>query len=174
VTRRRRTIAFISVALLALAASTLACLVLLRTPQGNEAKGDVSRLRSPDARWVLTEHYVETGLLASNPALSRGVLTRTDGSEARMIYLGEPAVAQWQGSTSVMFTEQESGRRHVVAVSGGAYDYRFDEPLNLAAFVLYTVVPGAVVLLVGSLIIRRRSRPTSRRATAWPLQSSSE
>ena len=149
--------------MLAVGVSALACLVLLRTPAGS-AVGDVTQLRSPDSRWVLADRYVETGLLASNPALTRAVLARADGSDARTVYLGEPATAKWLGSSRVVFTEEESGRRHVIAVPGGSYDYRFDQRANLAAFVVYTVIPGAVVFLVGALIIRRKSRPASRQA----------
>jgi len=57
-----------------------------------------------------------------------------------------------------MPVETASGRRHVVAVPGGSYDYRFDEPRNLAAFVAWIALPGLMVALVGVLLIRRRSR----------------
>jgi len=159
-TRRGRRIAYLIVALLAVAASGLACLVLLGRSQPVEASETV-RLTSPDSRWTLTVRD-EAGMLASNSMHTRAVLARADGSDTRTVYLGAPARAEWHGSGSVLFVELGSGNRHVVAVPGGSYDYRFDEPVNLTAFVAYVALPGVIVALVGALLIRRRSRTASR------------
>ena len=115
------------------------------------------RLTSPDARWTLTMRD-EIGMLASNPAHTRGVVARADGSDARTVYLGEPAEAEWRSPVSVVFVETQSGRRHAIAIPGGGHDYRFDEPRNLASFIAWGALPGVIVALVGALIIRRRSR----------------
>ena len=155
-TRRGRRIAYVIVAFLAVAASGLACLVLLGRWQPVESSEAV-RLASPDARWALTVRD-EVGPPASNPVHTRAVLARADGSDARTVYLGESAAAKWSSPASVLFVETASGRRHVVAVPGGSYDYRFDEPRNLAAFVAWVALPGVMVALVGVLLIRRRSR----------------
>jgi hypothetical protein len=159
-TRRGRRIAYVIVAAVAVAASGLACLVLLGMPRQQVAVEAV-RLTSPDSRWVLTVRE-ESGVLATNSGHTRIVLARPDGSDARTVYLGELAEAKWRGPDSAVFVEVESGKRHIIAVPGGAYDYRFDEPLNLAAFVVYAALPGAIVVLVGMLIIRRKARVTLR------------
>jgi hypothetical protein len=155
-TRRGRRIEYVIIALLAVAASGLACLVLLGRSQPVEASETV-RLTSPDGRWALTVRD-ETGPLASNSGHTRAVLARADGSDARTLYLGAPAQAAWNGPASALFVELGSGKRHALAVPGGSYDYRFDEPANLAAFAAYAALPGIIVALVGVLVVRRRSR----------------
>ncbi len=159
-TRRGRRIACVIVALLAVAASGLACLVLLARSQP-AVTSEAVRLISPDARWTLTMRG-EIGMLASNPVHTRAVLARADGSDARTVYLGEPAEAKWRSPASVVFVESESGSRHAIAIPGGSYDYRFDEPRNLAAFIAWVALPGVIVVLVGMLVIRRRSRVAGR------------
>jgi hypothetical protein len=161
-TRRGRRIAYVIVALLAVAASGLVCLYLLDRSQPVEASQAV-RLTSPDGRWTLTVRD-EIGPLASNPVHTRAVLARADGSDARTVYLGAPAEAEWRSPASVLFVETASGRRHAVAIPGGSYDYRFDEPANLSAFIAYAALPGIIVALVGALLIRRRSRVAGRAA----------
>jgi hypothetical protein len=155
-TRRGHRIAYVIVALLAVAASGLTCLVLLARSQPAETSEAV-RLISPDGRWALTVRD-EIGPLASNSGHTRAVLAQVDGSDARTVYLGAPARAAWRGPASVLFVELGSGRHHALAVPEGSYDYRFDEPSNLAAFVAYAALPGIIVVLVGVLVIRRRSR----------------
>ncbi|HEY5169380.1 MAG TPA: hypothetical protein VIK03_08325 [Thermoleophilia bacterium] len=150
------------VALLAVAASGLACLVLLARSQPAETSEAV-RLISPDARWTLTVRD-EIGMPASHSVRTRAVLARADGSDARTVYQGEPARAEWRSPARVVFVETGSGRRHAIAVPGGSYDYRFDEPHNLAAFIAWVALPGVIVALVGVLIIRRRSRVARRAA----------
>ena len=161
-TRRGRRTAYVIVALLAVAASGLACLVLLARSQPAETSEAV-RLISPDARWTLTVRD-EIGMPASHSVRTRAVLARADGSDARTVYQGEPARAEWRSPARVVFVETGSGRRHVVAIPGGSYDYRFDEPHNLAAFIAWVALPGVIVALVGVLIIRRRSRVARRAA----------
>ena len=154
--RRGRRVACVIVALLAVAASGLTCLVLLARSQPAETSEAV-RLTSPDARWTLTVRD-EIGMPASYSVHTRAVLARADGSDARTVYLGEPAEAELRSPASVLFVETEAGRRHAIAIPGGSYDYRFDEPGNLAAFIAWVALPGVIVALVGVLIIRRRSR----------------
>jgi hypothetical protein len=159
-TRRGRRIAYVIVALLAVAASGLACLYLLERSQPVEASETV-RLTSPDSRWALAVRD-EVGMLFSSPVHTRAVLARADGSDIRTVYLGASARAEWHGPASVLFVETGSGRRHVVAVPEGSYDYRFDEPANLATLAACVALPGVIVALVGALLIRRRSRVTRR------------
>ena len=161
-TRRGRRTAYVIVALLAVAASGLTCLLLLDRSQP-AVTGEPLRLISTDARWTLTVRD-EIGMLASNPIHTRAVLARADGSDARTVYLGEPARAEWRSPASVLFLETGSGRRHAIAIPGGSYDYRFDEPHNLAVFIAWVALPGAIVALIGVLTIRRRSRVARRAA----------
>ena len=161
-TRRGRRTAYVIVALLAVAASGLTCLLLLDRSQP-AVTGEPLRLISTDARWTLTVRD-EIGMLASNPVHTRAVLARADGSDARTVYLGEPARAEWRSPASVLFLETGSGRRHAIAIPGGSYDYRFDEPHNLAVFIAWVALPGAIVALIGVLTIRRRSRVARRAA----------
>ena len=97
-TRRGRRIAYVIVAVVAVAASGLACLVLLGMPRQQVAVETV-RLTSPDSRWVLTVRD-ESGVLATNSGHTRIVLARPDGSDARTVYLGELAEAKWRGPTA--------------------------------------------------------------------------
>jgi hypothetical protein len=161
-TRRGRRVACVIVALLAVAASGLTCLVLLARSQPAETSEPL-RLISPDARWTLTVRG-EIGPLVSSPVHTRAVLARADGSDARTVYLGEPARAEWRGPASVLFVETGSGRRHAIAIPGGSYDYRFDQPRNLAVFIAWVALPGVIVALIGVLTIRRRSRVARRAA----------
>ncbi len=133
----------------------------------------ISRLRSSGSRWVVTDYYLEPGPLATNPTYGKATLARPNGSDSRTIYLGEPATMNWGDAGHIVFTEEQSGARHVVDVPGGRYDYREDDPLNHAAVVVYTVGSGLVVVAVGCLLgwlffYRRHGASTSARAGAVP------
>jgi len=117
---------------------------------------------SPDGRWRALVYCISYGGAAGR-TLGLATVQPAAGGPARTVYYGEPATVKWRGD-QLVFTEERSGRQHVVDPSRGVFDSRYDDPLNLYGTPVMMAVPILIVLAFGVVFVRS-STSQSRRAS---------